>query len=195
MADPNGTDSRKNRIRSLRELQQDIPPSRDLWPDIAARIERHAQGAAHPPVETPSRRPRLLRVPWVALAAAVAALAIGVWVGRELLPASGSQAPGPLASNGTQPLLPAAFVNDPRYLEQRRQLVQQLEKKLASLPPETQNKVTASLATIRQSIADIQAALGRDPGNALLQELLVNTYQDEMRVLTAVNQAQPRQEI
>ena len=38
-------------------------------------------------------------------------------------------------------------------------------------------------------MTDIQAALGRDPGNALLQELLVNTYQDEMRVLTTVHEA------
>lgn len=195
MADPNGTDGRKNRIHSLRELPRDIPPPRDLWPDIAARIEKHAQGADQSQVETPHRRPRPSRVPWVALAAVIAALAIGVWVGRALLPASGVSAPGQLASNGAQPLLPAAFVNDPRYIEERKQLVQQLEKKLASLPPETQNKVTASLATIRQSIADIQAALGQDPGNALLQELLVNTYQDEMRVLATVNQAQPRQEI
>ena len=35
----------------------------------------------------------------------------------------------------------------------------------------------------------IQDALGQEPGNALLQELLVNTYQDEMRVLTAVHEA------
>jgi hypothetical protein len=41
----------------------------------------------------------------------------------------------------------------------------------------------------RASIGDIRAALGRDPANALLQELLVNSYQDEMRVLTAVHEA------
>jgi hypothetical protein len=36
---------------------------------------------------------------------------------------------------------------------------------------------------------DLEAALGKDPSNALLQELLVNTYQDEMRVLTTVHEA------
>ena len=34
----------------------------------------------------------------------------------------------------------------------------------------------------------IQQALGREPTNALLQELLIDTYQDEMRVLTAVQE-------
>ena len=64
-----------------------------------------------------------------------------------------------------------------------------LEAQLNTLPLETQQKVATSLKTIRSSMKDIQAALGRDPANALLQELLVNTYQDEMRVLTAVHEA------
>ena len=68
-------------------------------------------------------------------------------------------------------------------------MVRALEAQLKTLPPETQTKVAASLVTIRKSMNDIEAALGRDPGNALLQELLVNTYQDEMRVLTAVHDA------
>jgi hypothetical protein len=47
----------------------------------------------------------------------------------------------------------------------------------------------ASLATISKAKQDLESALGKDPGNALLQELLVNTYQDEMRVLTDVHEA------
>ena len=47
----------------------------------------------------------------------------------------------------------------------------------------------ASLATIEAAKQDLEQALGKDPGNALLQELLVNTYQDEMRVLTDVREA------
>ncbi len=68
-------------------------------------------------------------------------------------------------------------------------MIRDLEAQLKTLPLESQQKVAASLATIRASMKDIQAALGRDPANALLQELLVNSYQDEMRVLTAVHEA------
>ena len=50
-------------------------------------------------------------------------------------------------------------------------------------------KVAASLATLRRSITEIEAALGRDPANALLQELLVSSCQEEMRALTAVREA------
>ncbi len=86
-------------------------------------------------------------------------------------------------------MLPASLVTDPRYTKQREEMIQALEAQLNTLPPETQQKVASSLKTIRASMKDIQAALGRDPANALLQELLVNSYQDEMRVLTAVHEA------
>jgi N-acyl-D-aspartate/D-glutamate deacylase len=46
--------------------------------------------------------------------------------------------------------------------------------------------VAASLATLRRSITEIETALGRDPANALLQELLVSSSQEEMRALTVV---------
>jgi len=46
-----------------------------------------------------------------------------------------------------------------------------------------------SLATLRGAIADLRGALGTDPGNLLLQEMLVNSYQDEIRVPTAVKAA------
>jgi hypothetical protein len=118
----------------------------------------------------------------------IAALAVGVWVGRNVIPIAGP--PSKLADfSGAEDVITAAYIKDPRYMRDRAELVRSLDEKMKTLPPETQRKVTASLETIHKSIADIQAALGKDPGNALLQELLVNSYQDEMRVLTAVHEA------
>jgi phage-related protein len=68
-------------------------------------------------------------------------------------------------------------------------LVKDLEARLAALPPESRAKVMSSLQAINDSKRDLEAELGKDPSNALLQELLVNTYQDEMRVLAAVHEA------
>ena len=114
----------------------------------------------------------------------VAALAVGVWIGRGQLPlgmpGAGVHPTGPLEFTD------ASYVSDPRYRQQRAELLRTLDARLASLPPESRAKVKASLATIHQSMRDIEAALGHDPGNALLQELLIDTYQDEMRVLTAL---------
>jgi hypothetical protein len=182
----NSTDGKAS---SLRDLPRSIAPPRDLWPQIEASLakERVQQASA-------GRKRSLApsRSQWFALAAVVSALAIGVWVGRTTLPTSTALPPaannGGSATLGEPAAVQAAYVSDPRYVQQRETMIRSLEARLEKMPPETQAKVGASLATIRKSIQDIQQALGRDPGNALLQELLVNTYQDEMRVLTAVHE-------
>jgi hypothetical protein len=182
MNTPNGSDGMKKSVRSLDQLPQNIQPPRDLWPGIAAEMAKDAQGTVRG--RGKGANP-LTRTQWVALAAVVAALAVGVWVGRNVIPLDGP--PSQLVDGGSAPdVVTAAYIKDPRYMRDRAALVRSLDEKMKTLPPETQRKVTASLETIRKSIADIQAALGKDPGNALLQEMLVNSYQDEMRVLTTV---------
>jgi hypothetical protein len=178
-------------VSSLRALAQDIGPARDLWPTI------HAQIAAEPQSNIgrggSSSRWRVL-----ALAAVISALAVGVWLGRSVLPGAGTRSSQELVRKGPETrspgaprtyVLPAAFVTTPEYVKERKALLASFEQQVRSLPPETRDKVLTSLSNIRDSMKDIQEALGREPGNALLQELLVNTYQDEMRVLTAVHEA------
>jgi hypothetical protein len=193
MNTPNDSDGTQG-IRSLGQLAQNVPPPRDLWPAIAAEISKDARPAG---AGDKHRTNTISRMQWLALAAVVAALAVGVWIGRSVLPVKGAQPAEIVAKddNAARDVVAAAYLKDPRYVKDRADLVRSLDEKMKTLPPETQQKVTASLATIRKSIADIQAALGRDPGNALLQELLVNSYQDEMRVLTAVHEADSGQEI
>jgi hypothetical protein len=170
------------RVKSLRDLPLDIAPSRDLWPQIEAHLT----------ATSVKRRPlspfRAMRAQHLAVAAAlVAAIAVGIFIGRGTLP-GGREANRTPAASPSQ-MLPAAFIKDPRYLRERAQLMQSLNARLAALPPQSRQKVLQSLATIHQSMREIQAALGREPGNALLQEMLVDTYQDEMRVLTTVQEA------
>jgi len=175
-------------ISSLRELPRDIPPARDLWPAIQARL---AGESKTPEVAPTGMRNRPLRMRIIAAAAMVATLAVGIWIGRSGLPLLGQPHPAYTANaNPTgEGALQTAYRMDGKYLRDRRALVQSLEAQLDTLPPESRTKVMASLATIQKSKQDLEAALGHDPSNALLQELLVNTYQDEMRVLTAVQEA------
>jgi hypothetical protein len=195
MATTNGTDDTKRMHRSLGELPRDVAPPRDLWPSIAAQIAAEKEQAGSG--VKPAGRSRFLptRLQWAALAAVVFALAVGLWLGRSVLPGKEVQSgagvvASSVAPSQIAPVVPTAvYVSDPRYLEQRKEMVAALEAQLKTLPPETQQKVSGSLKTIRESMKAIEAAMGRDPANALLQELLVNTYQDEMRVLTAVNEA------
>ena len=92
------------------------------------------------------------------------------------------------AAQGTLNLMPAAL-RDADYRKQRDALLVEVDNRLKDMPAAEREKVGASLATLRRSIGEIEAALGRDPANALLQELLVNSCQEEMRALTAVRDA------
>jgi hypothetical protein len=218
----NANDNGEHKVTSLRTLPQAIEPPHDLWAGIEARIaaERQAAGdaadlnagAGAPDGAGAGSRTNTgaglgrgrntwarnsSRQRWLAAAATITALAVGVWIGRSVLPGGSvtSPTPGPattahqIPKTGDAAALQAAYMSDPKYRQQRAALVKSLEQKLNSLPPDARAKVISSLATIHKSMQDLEAALGKDPSNALLQELLVNTYQDEMRVLTTVHEA------
>ncbi len=174
----------ERRVSALTELPTAIEPARDLWPQIEARISQPDANTTAP------RRQRSYLAPprWLAVAAVVASVAVGVWIGRHVeSPSSAARGPAP-AAGGPQ-ILHAAYVSDPRYQRERAALLESLQAQLTALPPPARAKVMASLAAIQRAKQDLQNALGEDPSNALLQELLVNTYQEEMRVLTDVQQA------
>lgn len=188
------TDGDRRKVASLRELPQSIEPAHDLWSGIESALAGPA--AERSRVDESSRRWRQAAAPrWLAAAAMVACVAVGVWIGRSLLPgAATGTAPSTAENRHTGPgLAPTpfdvAYVNDPRYERERAALVRALQERLAALPPPARAKVSASLAAIEGAKKDLEQALGHDPGNALLQELLINTYQDEMRVLTDVHEA------
>jgi hypothetical protein len=186
MTAPSKPDARK--VGSLRELPRSIEPAHDLWPGIEAQLGDLPLGASAHAGDGPARR-GATRLRWLAAAAMLASVAVGVWIGRSLVPGlSGNGTP--LTTQQTPPGLPhGVYVSDSRYEHERAELVRTLQARLAALPPPARAKVSASLATIEKAKADLEQALGRDPSNALLQELLVNTYQDEMRVLTDVHEA------
>jgi hypothetical protein len=189
----------ERKVSALRELSPAIEPARDLWPQIEARItaeQRTAPGAMG--AQPRGVRARAVPLRWLAAAAVVASVAVGVWIGRSLLPAArpgagvGSAISGSRASPATldaPTALDVTYMSDPRYQRDRAALMRSLQARLAALPPPARAKVMASLAAIRRAKEDLESELGKDPGNALLQELLVNTYQDEMRVLTDVHEA------
>ena len=73
------------RVKRLDELAQSLPPPRDLWPAISAAIEAD-KAAAAAPVQAPRRygcRPA------GAMAAAIALVTVGVFIGKSITPATG----------------------------------------------------------------------------------------------------------
>jgi hypothetical protein len=174
------------RLTRIDELARDIPPVRDLWPaiekGIAAAIEAGRATGAPP---QPKAGRRSFWMPAAGLAASVLLVAVGVFIGQRI----GTQ-PGrdrTIAGNPVETaVIPAAYQRDAEYRKQRNDLLLEVQEKLKTMPPAERAKVSASLDTLRKSIAEIETALGHDPANALLQELLVSSCQEEMRALTAV---------
>lgn len=158
----------RRRVQALRDLPAEIAPPRDLWPGLQPRLAPRARSWVLP----------------ASLAAGVMLLALGLTFGsrleRILLPATSQPDPGAM--------IRAAFQGDPFY-QRRTELLKDLPARLAHLPPESAQRVEESLRSIQRARQDIEAELGREAGNVLLQELLVDTYQEEMRLLTVVSDA------
>src|SRR5690349_6397130 len=118
------TTNGERKIGSLRDLPLDIAPPRDLWKGIETQIAadramagdaRDLQGDAG----RRFRRPAYMRA--LAAAAVFVALAVGIWIGRAVLPVAGGPVTGPVSTAAiTRPAneasaLPAGLVLDPKY--------------------------------------------------------------------------------
>ena len=77
---------------------------------------------------------------------------------------------------------------DQGYVAARRQLASTLQARIARMPPSARQKLEANLAELHRATREINAALAQQPGDPLLEELLLSTYQDELAVLASVNQ-------
>ena len=163
----------------LAGLARELPPERDLWPTIAAQLE-----------------PRRAATRWPAAAAAavllvVASSLITAHVMRREVTTVAIDAPAP-APTSTPVVQPAAFgpghALDREYVAARQQLAATLAARIDRLPNSARQKVEDNLAQMQRAADEINAALALQPGDALLEELLLNTYQDELAVLASVNQ-------
>src|ERR1700739_1166990 len=96
MTSANGRDGHGNskKVTSLRDLAQTVEPPRDLWAGIEARINAERQAASKPvagkqaPAQHPARRPPA-QLRGRGVAAMIGTLAVGVWIGRNVLPTPG----------------------------------------------------------------------------------------------------------
>ena len=173
------------RVTRLDELAQNVPPPRDLWPAISQAMESEAR-ESDPEASATGARRRGWWMPAMGMAAAVALVSIGVLIGQRFNTGTATVA---ATHQGGDPAFTQASLRDANYRKQRDALLVEVNNRLKTMPEGERVKVAASLKTLQRSISEIEAALGKDPANALLQELLVNSCQEEMRALTAVRDA------
>jgi hypothetical protein len=96
------------------------------------------------------------------------------------------------ASAAAPSVMPAAFgpghALDPEYLAAKEQLAEMLAQRVDAMPASARSKLAANLAELQRATAEINAALALQPGDPLLEELLLNAYQAELGVMANVNQ-------
>jgi hypothetical protein len=173
--------------RALGRLPLDLPPARDLWPTIAEQLAPVSVDRAR----APGRRAWA----WQA-AAAIALVAVSSLVTAALV----RQQPGPRVAqapsaglvSGDLQVVPTAFGPthslSPEYQAAHRQLSALLQQRIGRMPHSARQKLELNLAELRRAASEINAALAEQPGDPLLEELLLNTYQEELSVLAAANQ-------
>ena len=160
-------------MQAAGRLATDVAPQRDLWPDIAAAIE------------SPQRR---RWTPMLAQAAAVVLL-VGASSGITWYTMQDEAPEGPQYVPTGMVFEQAAFGSHalgPGFEDARDSLVAELETELAKLSSEDRAGIETNLALIDDAIADMNEALAAEPENALLQERLLKTYQEQLSLLRRV---------
>jgi len=159
---------------ALARLPRSVNPPRDLWPGIAARVE-----------DRPGRSG--LRWPWAAAAAVVLVVASSAITASLVRRAGTPVAAGPVAEAPVPGTASTAFgpghTLDPAYDAARRNLVDELSRRIDRMPPSARQRLEANLGELRRASSEINGLLAERPGDPLLEELLLATYQDELAVL------------
>jgi len=187
-------------LQAVGQLPQSIEPQRDLWPEIASRLDA--------PVT--SRRPGVQMGWTLALAAGLGCMALGALLTVGLMKRADTGAPNTLTAQATAPANSATAAATtpgaadapqvrqaslggyamlgPEYEQARATLMIGLAERLDRLPPLERQKVERNLNEIRRALGELNAALKLAPNDTLLRELLLNTYHDELTLLANVNQ-------
>jgi len=160
------------------DLPREIEPSRDLWPEIAARLE---------PVQKVVRG-RFGSTRWLAVAAAVVAavgsLLIAYSVGRQQ---AGTRV---VTTVEATPLAVPAGLSatdfadaEAEFQAARDALLATLASRRASMSPETLRVVDDNLRVIDEAIERISSALVEDPLNPRLTNQLASAYRRQIDLL------------
>ena len=66
-------------------------------------------------------------------------------------------------------------------------MASRLDDELEQMDPETRLNIEDNIRTIQDAIADINRALANEPVNVLLQEMLLDTYRDELSLMRRID--------
>jgi anti-sigma factor RsiW len=178
-------------VRARAESLSDLTPSRDLWSDLAKRIEAvpQADPASLQVIDLRTRQRSGLKkrisvsLPQLAAASIVLMLLSGSVVWFALKP--DALAPQAMIDTTSAPVRMVSVGDDRTtdYLSAVTALETALVQQRDRLDPVTVAIVEENLRTIDAAITEAEAALERDPGNLYLNQHLDNTMKKKIQLL------------
>lgn len=155
----------------------------ELWPEIRRQID----GAKVVSLEAaaPTSSPRLRIDPWWIGVAAALLVIVGVSVYR-VVPSTVREVSVSAANDS---IFHLADDSVKTYEAQADALLDELKLERARLMPETRASIDEDLKTVDLAIAEVQAAIARDPKNPVLRAMLASTYRQKVDVLKKINNA------
>jgi anti-sigma factor RsiW len=179
-------------------LPDEIVPERDLWKDIAPRLQSRGSLVEESPENLTEVRvigPRPARpLPWWMAAAAAVALVVTTSFATLQFSGRGETEPTTIASQQARQPQGAVRGGTPTALAAFRPAEQDYEKAISELEavlqtqrgrmaPQTAATLEANLRIIDQAIAESRAALAADPNSAELTHMLSDAYDTKLDVL------------
>jgi len=157
-------------------------PFQALWPAIRSRIEQRKVAALDPASGRLRRRATLGRV------AAVAAGLVAVGLVGALMRSAGRPRPETPPPDSLGALIAVAD-SSRAYEAEARDLLDRFELRRAMLRPDARTSIDRDLAVIDQAIAELKAAIARDPANPALRPLLAASYRQKIELLKRAGNA------
>lgn len=187
-------DERVQRLRrTAAALEREVPPARDRWPDIKARIEAARvvpmPGTARTRTSHRSRR-------WWLISAAAALVFTSSVVTAVVLRMRRPVTQAAVGAKGPEIEALARHVNDRRVLVSEvfgrydaaaNDLEAVLQARRDRLSPATVRVIEESLHAIDQAIGEAHAALEREPASKDLLDLLDSVYRQKLDLLRRAN--------
>jgi anti-sigma factor RsiW len=169
-------------IAQAAALPEEMRPAQDLWPDIEARL-RGPEGMRLVPRTGLARWMGPMSI--AAAAAVVVALSAALWTrgGSVIVPAGPQGSLQPIAVGAPSSAL---LDSEREYARATTDLMAAIEAQKETLAPETRAVLDANLKTIDDALAQVRAALVKDPGNSQLAHLLTSTHQKKVDALKRV---------
>jgi hypothetical protein len=142
-------------------------------------IEQHGVEVSH----------RLRVDPWIIGVAASVAAITAITVIQIVPPIVRSVATSVVAPADADSTLRFADDSVRSYQEEADQLLDELKLERARLAPETRATIDDDLKTVDLAIAELQAAIARDPTNPALRSMLASSYRQKVDVLKKISNA------